>query len=149
MNHFELLIQQISQTMTSQWPHFWYKVPVCFILGAIAFLFGVENQSMLIGLLVLLTFDTIMGLFAAYKTGVPIESRRALKAASKLAVYAILCSGAFLVESILRGNTLIDEVMIAFLALTEFISIMENAGRMGFVVPQKLLNQLNMWRLQK
>lgn len=142
MNHFQLLLDQSIQTLTTIVSSFWYKTPVCFILAGIAFFFGVENQSMLSGLVLLLVFDLVTGLMAAYLTKTPIESRRLLKSASKLAVYGILCSSAFLVESILRGTTLIDEGMIAFLAVTELISIMENAGKMGFSVPQKLLNQL-------
>lgn len=142
MNHFSLLSQQVNEIGSKVCIDCWFKVPICFIIAAIGFLFGVHNGSLLIGLVVLIIFDTILGIGAAYTEGRVIESRRALKAATKLAVYAVLASSAYMVESIVPSSTFIDEAMISFLALTEFISIMENAGRMGFTVPQRLLNRL-------
>lgn len=149
MDHLSILILQTLETIQNAWAHFWFKVPICFILAGFAFFFGLSNGSFLLMLVTLIGFDLVMGISAAYKAGEPIESRRALKTATKLGVYGILVSSAFLVENIVPSITLIDNAMISFLALTEFISIIENAGKMGFVVPQKLLNQVVAWRNQK
>ena len=118
------------------------KIPVCFIIAGFTFMFGMQNHSLLKGLIMLVVFDAVMGLASSYVNGVQIESRRAFKGGAKLFVYAILVSAGYFTENIIPGNTLLDVGMISFLALTEFISIMENAGRMGFVVPQKILNQV-------
>lgn len=142
MDHFTLFVHHATEVIGKQ-SHYWlFKLPICFFLAGFSFFLGVENQSMLVALLTLMTFDLLMGLSAAYMSGEEIQSRRVLKSASKLAVYAILCSGAYMVEGIMRGTTLVDEMMISFLALTEFVSIMENASRMGFSVPTKLLNKI-------
>lgn len=42
-----------------------------------------------------------------------------------------------------------ESTMVGFIAVTEFISILENMGRMGFVIPKKLLNQLQDFQSQK
>ncbi len=142
MTHFHTIMEQLKELALSIHHGWFLKTPICFILGGFAFFFGASNGSILLMLVSLIAFDLVMGIGAAYAVGQPIESRRALKTATKLAVYLLLISAAYLCESIVPGTTLMDEAMVSFLALTEFISIMENAGRMGFSVPQKLLNQL-------
>ena len=39
--------------------------------------------------------------------------------------------------------------MVAFVGITEFISILENIGRLGYQTPKKLLNQLKEYRDNK
>jgi phage-related holin len=47
------------------------------------------------------------------------------------------------------GWNLIQSVMVGFIGVTEFISILENMGRMGYQTPKKLLNQLKDFQSQK
>lgn len=119
-----------------------FKLPISILSGILAYLIGVENYASLVVIVVLMSFDLITAIMAAFKQGDPIESRRALKTATKLTVYCIFLSAMHLTESVIPGTTFMDEVAASFLALTEAISIMENIGRMGFAVPLKLLNQL-------
>lgn len=142
MEHLYILKDQITEILTKNCTQCWFKVPICFILAALAFFFGAENQNILIALIILIGFDLITGIAAAHFSKEVITSRKALKTATKLFVYAILYSGAYFVEGIIPAETMINDAMISFLALTEFISIMENAGKMGFTVPQKLLNKM-------
>lgn len=142
MDHLYLLKAQVFEILQTQCTNCWVKIPVCFPIALFTFLFGAQNSSILLALLVLVTFDMFMGIMAAYSTKEVISSRRALKTATKLLVYGILASGAYFTESVIPADTFLDDAMISFLALTEFISIMENAGRMGFTVPQKLLNKV-------
>ena len=99
-------------------------------------------------LTVLITFDLISGIFAAKKSGELIESRKVLKSAIKLAVYGILVSASHLTDVVVSipetwtFSMNIEGIMIAFLAATELISIIENFGKAGFAVPKKLLNRL-------
>lgn len=110
------------------------------------FLFGLENNQIFLALFFLIFFDFITGIFGAYKTGQVIKSRTAVRSAFKLVVYALLVSAGHLAEIITPINTYIDEAVTTFLALTELISIIENIGKIGFAVPQKLLNNLQSWR---
>lgn len=118
------------------------KLVVSLISGLVSYLIGVENYASLVVIVVLVSFDLITAIMAAYKQGDPIESRRALKTATKLTVYCIFLSAMHLTESVIPGTTFMDEVGASFLALTEAISIMENVGKMGYAMPMILLNRL-------
>lgn len=117
-----------------------------FLLPTFSFLFGMGNQNIVYGLLALIVFDFITGVCAAKHIGHPIQSRNAVKSAYKVAVYGLLISAGHITEVILPGMTYIEQAVTSFLAVTELISIIENAGKLGFAVPQRLLNQLQKWR---
>lgn len=130
------------------------KIPVSFILSMLTYLIGDANHAAVQALFILLIFDFITALMAKFHIGEQIESRKALKSATKVAVYGIFVSSAHLTESILPGvtfpyNVTIDLVAISFLALTEMISIIENIGKMGYAIPKKLLNVLESARDSK
>lgn len=119
------------------------KLALSLILTLASFLFGVDMQTAMISLVVLMVFDLIMGTTAAcMKTGEGLSSRKAAKTPLKFGVYLLLVSAAHLTDSAIFNGLYIQETMIAFLALTELISILENAGRMGIAVPQKLMDKL-------
>lgn len=116
------------------------------VLPSFGFLFGFGSEKIMLGLLVLVTMDFITGIASAKKMGEPIRSRNAVKSAYKVAIYGLLVSAGHITEQIVPLTTYIEEAVTTFLALTELISIIENTGKMGFAIPQKLLNQLQVWR---
>jgi len=126
--------------------YFGLKFLTSFLFPTFAFLFGVGNEKIVYGLLVLIVIDFVTGVGAAKRLGHPIQSRSAVKSAYKVAVYGLLMSAGHITEAIMPGMTYIEQAVTSFLALTELISIIENAGKMGFAVPQRLLNQLQVWR---
>lgn len=126
--------------------YFQFKLLPSFFIPAFAFLFGLGSEKIMVGLMTLVIFDFITGIVAAKKSGTPIESRIAVKSAYKLAIYGLLVSAGHLTEMIVPLTTYIEDAVTTFLALTELISIIENAGKMGFAVPSRLINQLQVWR---
>lgn len=96
----------------------------------------------LVALLLLIIFDAITAIAVAYKTGKEIKSSKILRTAIKIAVYFLLISSGKLAETSAPILTIIDETILGFLAITELISILENAGKMGYAIPQRLLNKL-------
>lgn len=126
--------------------YFSVKFVPSLLIPGFGFLFGVGSEKIMLALLVLVAMDFITGVASAKKAGVPIQSRRAVKSAYKVAIYGLLVSAGHLTEGIVPLTTYIEEAVTTFLALTELISIIENAGKMGFAVPAKLLNQLQEWR---
>jgi len=118
-------------------------------LGAIAlitgnFLFdGILVQAM-VSLFVLVIFDAITAMATAYKNKVAVTSRKMFRTPLKLAVYFLLISSSNIAENALPAIIhILDETILAFLVLTELISIIENIGKMGYAVPMKLLNRLH------
>lgn len=113
------------------------------VLPSAGFLLGFDNFLSIQALLVLIVIDFVTGISAAKVSREEIKSKKAVKSAFKVAIYGLLVSAAHLTETIAPGTTFMAETMITFLAVTELISVIENAGRLGFAVPQKLLNKLH------
>lgn len=118
----------------------------CFATGALVatefFVDGVLVKAM-IAVFFLVIFDWITGIFAAKASGLPIKSSKIIRTPIKIVVYFMLISGARIAEySLPAGIHFLDETVIAFLALTELISVIENTGTMGYAVPKKLLSVL-------
>lgn len=107
-----------------------------------SFFFGDIEQQIISAVIVLALFDMITGVFAEVKSGKSVESKKLFKTAIKLFVYMLMISSGHLVETAIGYELKVDEVITAIIAVTEIISILENASRMGYAIPKKLLNQL-------
>lgn len=146
MNHFHTTMRYMTYLYRAIFSDGVFKLVCALVASAFGFLFGTGIQLILFGLVVLVFFDFLTGIMAAFQMGLPIQSRKALHSAIKLGVYGILVSSAHITQSVVHGFDFMDIGMTAFLSATEFISIMENAGKMGYSVPLKLLNQIKSWQ---
>lgn len=114
------------------------------------FFFDGILMKALVALLALIIIDFLSSVFAAYRTGEKIESHKAFRTALKITIYFGLVASARITEYTLADPlNFLDEVLIGFLAVTEFISILENAGRLGCAVPQRLLNTLKEFKAKQ
>lgn len=114
-----------------------------------SFFFGDIEETIITSVVVLTIFDMMTGLMASIKSGKSIESRRLFTTAVKIFVYLMLISAGHLTENAVGMDIRADEVITFVIALTEIISILENASRMGYAIPKKLLNQLKDFKSQK
>lgn len=113
------------------------------------FVDGVLAKSML-AIFFLIIFDWVTGILAAKHTGITIKSSKIVRTPIKIAIYFMLITAARIAEfSLPEVIRYLDEAVIAFLALTELISVIENTGKLGYAIPKKLLNQLKSWRDEK
>lgn len=142
--------------MTTYWNHIIATIIAIYnyieikVFGAImlpiyCFFFNPELSQLALALFFLIAFDMITGIYSAKKNGEKIESKKAVKTAFKLAVYGILISTMHLTDltlQISQFNFNLEIGMIGFLAATEAISVIENAGKLGYAIPKKLLNVL-------
>ena len=111
----------------------------------ITFMFDVGKKEALVALLVLIILDFIFGIASARVQRQSIQNNKIRRSAFKIATYYLMVSAGFLAEKSVNFLP-IDETILAFLVLTELISILENAGRCGFAVPKKLLLKLEDYR---
>lgn len=118
------------------------KFPAAFLIGTAEWMFGVDNVASMKMLAMLILFDLLTAMGAAFKTGNAIESRKALKTVSKTVVYSMFAAAAHMTGVIMDAQ-FIAMATISFLAVTELISIVENIGKMGYAIPNKLLNKLS------
>lgn len=150
LNNYPTIIKQhLAEIFCAASAKCFFKVPMALAFGALTFLFGETNHDALIALTALISIDLVTALIAKYKIGEEIESRKVLKSVTKLVIYGLFVSAAHLTERIVPGATFMDEVAISFLAVTELVSVMENIAKMGYSMPQKLLNNLKQIKEQK
>lgn len=112
------------------------------------FFFGDFHQQAIIAIVMLMVFDTFLGMMAAWQEGHPITSRKFSRVVQKGVVYFMGVSAGYFADLTI-GWQVIQATMIAFIGVTEFISILENMGRLGYQTPKKLLNQLKDFQSQK
>lgn len=123
--------------------YFELKILSGFLLGTIGFLVDATQKQGMTALLMLIVIDFVSGIAVEKKRGVPIQSAKAFRSAIKTVVYFGLISAAHLSEMATQHVLpFLDETVLGFLAITELISVLENAGNLGFAIPQKLLNKL-------
>jgi len=123
------------------------KIFVAMVLSCVGFLFDGLLREAMLALLILLIFDFVTGIAAAKREGNEINSHTAFRTAVKIAIYFLLVSSGRMAEVATRSTLpFIDEAVIAFLGVTELISILENVGRLGYAIPLKLLNKLKSYR---
>lgn len=142
-------MQYIGSLIATTCEDFWTKCLTSFLLSYYVFFFDIHLIEAAKALLVLIVVDFFTATLAAKKTGEEIKSSRIFRTPIKILVYFMLVSVAHLMETVTPVLSILDETMMSFLALTELISILENTGRMGYAIPQKLLNKLHELRNEK
>jgi len=118
------------------------KTAAATILSVTTFFFDPVQQVSLIALFVLIIIDFAFGVTAARKTGDAVRSSKLVRTALKIAVYFSLIAAARVTEHAIPALGFLDETVTGFLAATELLSIVENAGRLGYAVPRKLTDAL-------
>lgn len=116
-----------------------------------ATLFDVELKQAMFALFILCMFDFVTGIMAVRsEPGALITSKKLWGTGAKIGVYFMLVSAGYLSEQA-TSNALdfLDETIIGFFGCTEFLSIMENTGKMGYPTPQKLIKKISNYRDNK
>ena len=120
-----------------------FKVMGAALLIVYSFLFDPAHTQTLIALLALIILDFVTGITASKVNGDPIRSSKIRHSALKVFAYFGTIAGANLAEAgLISYLAVIDETVIAFFAITELLSLLENVSKMGFQTPKKILNQL-------
>jgi toxin secretion/phage lysis holin len=107
-----------------------------------SFFFDEGRIIALFALLFLTIFDFLTGFIGAKMSGVEITSSKVFRTSIKILLYFMMVSAGHIIGTIIGFDFKLDDILLVFLAVTEFISILENIGKMGFSVPQNLLNKL-------
>ncbi|TYS69159.1 phage holin family protein [Sutcliffiella horikoshii] len=113
---------------------------ICFgiasIVGSMASIFYGGFSSLLMFLIMFVVVDYLTGIMAAFVEK-RLSSRVGFKGiAQKVFIFALVSIAHVL--DIILGTNLIKDVTILFYLVNEFISIMENASRMGVPIPNIL-----------
>lgn len=117
------------------------KAFIAYMVVVGTFFFGQIYNEALVAIVMLMVFDTVLGMAASWQEGQPITSRKFVTGVIKGIVYFTAISAGYFVDQTVPLEVA-QSTMIAFVGVTEFISILENVGRLGYQTPKKLLNQL-------
>lgn len=131
-------IKHMAAQMASFFP---VKIALSLLVGFIIYAIGDDNCAAAEALLFLIVADFSLAWISAYYRGEAIQSAKALRTGIKMVVYFLLVSSAHVAKNPTHLPFL-DDTVIAFLALTELISVLEHGSELGFSVPKRLLNQL-------
>lgn len=119
------------------------KVIASFLFGLFAFFFGDAYSMGILAILMLLVLDTVTGTWAAVHEGQTISSKRMGSVVKKFIVYGIAISTGYYMDIAISIDLLFAQAtIIGFIALTEGISILENASRLGLILPPSWLKKL-------
>ena len=124
------------------------KAMTTVIIAIAFFLFGDLHTQAITSVLMLVLLDTVFGVVSAYQNGIQITSRRFSRIVQKSIVYLLAISAGYFTD-VTIGWHLVQSTMIAFIGVTECISILEKMGQLGYATPQRLLNQLQEFKASK
>ena len=105
--------------------------------GILGFIFGDFNY-MLIALTGMVIIDYIMGILAAKATDGINSQKGFIGIARKLAIFVVIAV-AFLIQNLFNNTVPLREIVISFYLFNEIFSIIENIGKLGVPIPEKLI----------
>ncbi|MBE2923895.1 phage holin family protein [Anoxybacillus flavithermus] len=113
-----------------------FKTGAAVMGGVVGYLFG--GWSELLGiLLAFVVMDYVTGVLAASKEGI-LRSAVGFKRIPKKIMIFLLVAVGHLIDRAVGTNGLFRDATIFFYLANELLSIIENAGRMGVPVPDRL-----------
>lgn len=123
------------------------KLAISFLIAVVLEIVG-KNYLAYEVVFILIAIDTITGFMCGWKSK-EISSRRFARIFNKLIVYFLLIISAHQMaryEEILRW---IEEMIVSMILFNEFVSITENASRLGIPVPNYIKDKLHAYVAKK
>lgn len=116
------------------------KIVLGAVGGFIAYWLG-GLDTILIALIAMLVIDYISGVLAAVHNK-EVDSEVGWKGIVKKVFTLLVVAVAFIIELATESAFAIREIVIMFFIANEAISLVENAGKIGLPIPQKLITIL-------
>lgn len=138
-------VYNLSQRIIQVWE---LKLLTGISISIVAFFFDALQRDALIALLILIIIDFFSAVVVAYRNHEDITSARVFRTALKIVVYFSMVSAGFLAEKAVPLSIL-DDIILGFLVLTELVSILENFGKAGYAIPVKLLKRIREYKNEK
>lgn len=123
------------------------KVVLGAIGGFIAYWLG-GLDTILICLIAMLIVDYVSGVLAAVHNK-NVNSEIGWKGIVKKVFTLLVVAVAFIIETATEGAFAIREIVIMFFIANEAISLIENAGKIGIPIPEKLIQILEQLKGKK
>lgn len=142
MQQIDHIIQYTSETCSALASGFLAKCAGAIGILILQFSFGTIGFSIVAAVIMLIVIDTITGVIGAYKQKNEITSKRFFDSIVKLLLFPLIIAAASITETAIGTNILfLPQIVAGYLAMHEFLSIVENFGKIGYKIPQKILNK--------
>lgn len=132
--HKDVAIGGIILTILLTLQHLFQGFPVKLLLSVPAAFFSIlfpENLTPIYALAILMAFDWLTGLAVAFKEG-NVSSGALFSGSVKLIIYFMLMIAGYQASQTSTLLAWLPDVVYAYIALTEFVSITENASKLGY-----------------
>lgn len=126
--------------------HIFLKTLLASVGLSAGFLFGVQFYELIAIVIILVVIDAFTGVWGARESGECVSSRKFIRSVPKLLRYLVFIVAGHLLQMAIPVNLYIENVVIVFLATTEFISIAENLAKAGMPIPKNLLTRIEKLR---
>ena len=142
MQKFEHIIQYTGETCSALLTGFFGKCMGAIGILLLQFSFGTIGFKIVFAVVLLIIIDTLTGLVGAYKQKQVISSKRFFDSVIKLIFFPMIIAAASIAQTAI-GTTMLflPQIVAGYLAMHEFLSIIENFGKIGYKIPQKILNR--------
>jgi len=145
-----LNVENLISICGSMFSHLKAKFLFSGLISVYAFLFNPLKEQLYLAVAMLIVFDFLTALLATTKTKEKITSAKSSRTILKMLVYGILVSSATMADRfIIDQGQIFADLMLGFIAITEFISIIENVAKLGVATPVNLLKKLKKIRKEK
>ncbi|AXM88453.1 holin [Anoxybacillus ayderensis G10] len=121
-----------------------YKTGAAVIGAVVGFLFGGWSEALIL-LLSLVGIDYLTGFLASAAEG-KLSSRVGFRGIPKKIMIFVMVAVGHLVDTTIGTNHMFRDAAIFFYCANELVSIIENAGRMGLPVPERLRQTIDILR---
>ncbi|MGX2958058.1 phage holin family protein [Peribacillus sp. JNUCC 23] len=113
-----------------------FKVAATLAGGVTGYLFG-GWEALINTLLVFVAIDYLSGLIASAVEG-KLSSKIGFRGIAKKVMIFAIVAVAHLIDRVIGENDLVRDAAIYFYMANELLSIIENAGRTGLIVPEQI-----------
>lgn len=142
MQKLSHIISYTGETCSALASGFWAKCLGALGMLILQFSFGTIGFQIVAAVIMLVVIDTITGVVAAYKQKDIISSKRFFDSVVKLLLFPLIIAAASIAQTAIGTNVLfLPQLVAGYLGMHEFLSIVENFGRIGYKIPQKILNR--------
>lgn len=143
MQHTESLIYIKSLITTVIVDHFSIKAINSALFAIGSFLFSGLSDSAMLALLVLIVLDYLFAVYESRRKGEVWSSSKTKRTVVKILVYFTMIASGHLVEyGLPEPIQYLDDTILTFLLITEFLSIFKHLSNLGYKTPTKLINNL-------
>jgi len=142
MDKIDQVFTYASNTCQALVQGFYAKCAGAIGMLLLEFSFGSIGFNIVVAVIFLIIIDTITGVIAAKKQNEVISSKRFFDSVVKLLLFPLIIAAGVITQTAIGTEILmLPQIIAGYLAVHEFLSIVENFGRIGYKIPQQLLNK--------